>query len=122
MFRTATALATLLMVSTPALAQEDWTEFYAKIYGGWTPPGTHWYDNLPAEPLRHGYLFGAALGVGVPGLDWLSVELDATVSSARYDGAFDNYPRRRDSPASASTSPRTSRCSAKCAIRPPSAG
>lgn len=89
MLRTATALAALLLASSPALAQEDWGEFYAKVYGGVTLPGPLVWDRGLAPgatfAVDRGWLAGGAVGVVTP-IEGLSLELDVTRSTSLYTG------------------------------------
>ena len=88
MLRTATAIAALLLVTSPAFA-EDWGNFYAEVYGGAHTSGTSTYTTGGAGPftsaLDAGAAFGAAVGVGTP-VPGLTLELDLMRTMSQYTG------------------------------------
>lgn len=90
MLRTATAIAALLLVSSPALAQEDWGAFYAKVFGGVTAPESNLAWGAATYPIDAGWIGGVAIGLATP-IEGLSVEIDATTASALYTGFTTSY-------------------------------
>jgi opacity protein-like surface antigen len=74
----------LMMVDEPVT---DWGGFYAKVYGGATAPNVLLWGGDEYD-VDQGWIGGAALGISLG--NGLSIELDATASSALYTGQ-DNY-------------------------------